>query len=751
MHYFLLVISILCLLLPGISVAGDPEFIGPDTDSAGSFFLASFFDLRDRESFIQVSHNGSSDQTVHVQIFTINDNCRENDFFDTLTPNDTHVYNMREIITNNGNPSGVLLSDGDYGFVVITAFDDTTQFIEDEFTLFGNFRIVDNSGYEYRTNSHMVSVSEDSENVFNSGQITRLNFNNEDGVTLSDIIGFKVTEAEAGFDFEVSADPLDTYTAWDVDIYDEHETPFSCRNVITACIDQDSPRLAELLDDSGQAAVASAEYGINNTITHSKGSPLLCPGNNIGKGVVTLTPLQSIFSGSEFQESIIVGLNNGNGRGSMDFASQDTVLLENELFVNGQARPVECAELRESLREFGNRVRRTSVNPETGDTMNYLVVGNENAEEAILFIPGTNLVIPDWPLHLFTNNKTSPILVPQFPKAENSLCSEYLLIFVDFPGVAGSTIGSTLSFSSVSSDIAEVINDVNANFKVEFEKLHLFGWSLGSLTALRFAEDNPDNFPLGTLFLSGTKPGGGANGNQAGCASEAFELVKTEQNPLLQLNLLTLMFPYENQTAFNGLTDPCSTLNSMTFEPNVTLAPCQVQGNCNTTPCTQEEMCGRALELFTANNGEGSFWSGGVPNNVYIQERDMVESYNECECLPDTDSCSCPNASLVPADGGVCACDLMAANNAVCGPPDMLETIGCSVLSSAEGMVVFNGKEDLFIQWLFGQSLVDGYNDLQSGFATLINYDDETGMQAGHALPLQAPAWMQDHIFNQLN
>lgn len=211
------------------------------------------------------------------------------------------------------------------------------------------------------------------------------------------------------------------------------------------------------------------------------------------------------------------------------------------------------------------------------------------------------------------------------------------------------------------------------------------------------------------------------------------------------------MFPYENQTAFNGLTDPCSTINTMTFEPNVTLAPCQVQGNCDTTPCTQEEMCGRALELFTANNGKGSFWSGGVPNNVYIQERDMVESYNECECLPDTDSCSCPDASLVPADGGVCACDLMAANNAVCGPPDMAETIGCSVLSSAEGMVVFNGKEDLFIQWLFGQSLVDGYNDLQSGFATLINYDDETGIQAGHALPLQAPAWMQDHIFNQLN
>jgi len=753
MYKLLSLILFLIFLSPGISYSGSPDLFSPDTDAAGSYFLASFFDLRDRESFIQVTHKGSTSQTVHVQVFTINDNCRENNFFDTFTPNDTHVYNMRNILTNNGNSSGIVLNDGDYGFVVVTAFDDTIQFIDEQFTLLGNFRIVDDQGYEYRTNSHMVSISEDSPAVFNSGLISKFNFNNEEGVILSDIIGFKVTEAEAGFDFEVSADPLDTYTAWDVDIYDENETPFSCRNVITACVDEDSPRLEELLEDSGEAAVASAEYGINNAITHSKGSPLLCPGNNIGKGVVTLTPLQSVFTGSQFEESVLVGLNNGNGRGSMDFAIKDSVLLENESFINGQARPVACRDLRDSLREFGNRVRSTGVNPETGDTMNYLVVGNDNAEEAIIFIPGTNSIIPDWPLHLFTNVDSSPRITQQFPRADNSLCSEYLLIFVDFPGVAGSTLGDTLSFSTVSKDIAEVVNDVNINFDIDIETFHLFGWSLGSLTALRFAEDNPDNINLGTLFLSGTKPGGGANGNQAGCATAAFDLVRTEQNALLQLNLLRLMFPYENQTAFDGLTDPCSTLNNMTFEPNVTLAPCQVKGDCDTTPCSQEEMCGRILELFTDNRDNKSFWSGGVPNGVYNDERDMVESYNECECFPGTESCTCPNIQppLNTADGGVCACDLVAANDAVCGPPNMAETVGCSVLSSAEGMVVFNGREDLFIQWLFGQSLVDGYNDLQSGFATLINYDDDTGIQAGHALPLQAPAWMQDHIFEQLN
>ena len=174
----------------------------------------------------------------------------------------------------------------------------------------------------------------------------------------------------------------------------------------------------------------------------------------------------------------------------------------------------------------------------------FFLITNENAQEAIIFIPGTNSIIPDWPLHLFTNIDSSPRITQEFPRAENSLCSEYLLIFVDFPGVANSTRGDTLTFSTVSSDIAEVIDDITTNFNVDIEKFHLFGWSLGTLTSLRFAEENPNGIQLGTLFLSGTKPGGGADGNQAGCATEAFKLVETEQNPLLQLNLLRLMFPY---------------------------------------------------------------------------------------------------------------------------------------------------------------------------------------------------------------
>ena len=95
------------------------------------------------------------------------------------------------------------------------------------------------------------------------------------------------------------------------------------RNIIFSCVDQDNPRLEELLEaaaDEGHSAnVASFEYGINEAIPHSKGGELLCPNNVIGEGFALLTVLfqfDNIDSGPFFAG--YVGLNNGNGRGSMD-------------------------------------------------------------------------------------------------------------------------------------------------------------------------------------------------------------------------------------------------------------------------------------------------------------------------------------------------------------------------------------------------------------------------------------------------
>lgn len=166
-----------------------PPFQGPETDT-GSYILVSVFDLRDRESFVQVTNTSGAPVTTHVQIFTANGNCRENDFFDTYTGNDSHVYNMSDIQTNIGTPSGVVLNDGDYGMVVVTA---TAGGVIDEtfLNLIGNFRIDDDAGYEYRTNSAAFSAT-----AFNPASIVTANFSTEGGITQGDIFTVTLSNTE---------------------------------------------------------------------------------------------------------------------------------------------------------------------------------------------------------------------------------------------------------------------------------------------------------------------------------------------------------------------------------------------------------------------------------------------------------------------------------------------------------------------------------------------------------------------------
>ena len=155
----------------------------PHTDS-NFFQLVGFFDLRERESFIQITNTDSDPggMIIHIQIFNVNDLCNENNFFDAYTPNDTHVYNLRDILTNDGNPSGVVLPSDAYGIVIAT--DTATDFLNPG--LIGNLRILDSSGYEYRTNMQgtgNIDFQESAESIFT------FNFNTVSGVTLYDVVG----------------------------------------------------------------------------------------------------------------------------------------------------------------------------------------------------------------------------------------------------------------------------------------------------------------------------------------------------------------------------------------------------------------------------------------------------------------------------------------------------------------------------------------------------------------------------------
>jgi len=313
---------ILVLLTTAQSFSGSAyDNLESDSSLQGLF---GFFDLRERETFIQVTNTNTLGNNIHIQIFDVSNNCNENDFFDTYTVNDTHVYNLRDIKTNDGNDSGVVLPDGAYG--VFVAYGEFADVRIERDSLIGSLRILDNNGYEYRTNIQGPPIFDFDGGPFE--EFATFNFNSRGGVTLSDIVTINTKRNDSTQTADI-ATVLDEWTTLDVNIFDINENAFSCRKVISSCINKESPLYEGLLEEAadrqsggcsgGQcaASVADIEYGINNAIPHSKGGELLCPGNNISEGFVRLEYIGK-GSGGENEVVVYVGLNNGNGRGSMD-------------------------------------------------------------------------------------------------------------------------------------------------------------------------------------------------------------------------------------------------------------------------------------------------------------------------------------------------------------------------------------------------------------------------------------------------
>ena len=115
---------------------------------------------------------------------------------------------------------------------------------------------------------------------------------------------------------------MNHFNILNIDLFDLNENIFSCRDVIISCVNENSTLLDQLIetaneDANGSATVASAEYGINDAIPHSKGGELLCPGNNISQGIVRMENLASEADDPD-DFALWIGLNNGNGRGSME-------------------------------------------------------------------------------------------------------------------------------------------------------------------------------------------------------------------------------------------------------------------------------------------------------------------------------------------------------------------------------------------------------------------------------------------------
>lgn len=308
------------------------EFMTTDFDDEEAY---AYYDLRNRKTYVQVSANnsetlnGNSTACVHIQIFQQDKGCAELNFEDELTRNDTVIYDMDNLIRNDGSQVAANLDDDSYGYVAISAYDcDDRGNEENHQVLLGNVRIIDDAGYEYRMNlitddnndaGHFIQLGGNEPPTLETNII--IPFNTVDGAKYADIVGFVLDDDRslngliAGDDDDDVEDMVyneEVGVTFSVFQFDEDEEPISCDQKTIGC---------------GPNVVMN--YGINEDYLNSRGGPLLCEGASLNPGqthgyisledVSFLSPLdvgQTERIGFEFV--CLVGLNNGDGTGSMD-------------------------------------------------------------------------------------------------------------------------------------------------------------------------------------------------------------------------------------------------------------------------------------------------------------------------------------------------------------------------------------------------------------------------------------------------
>lgn len=252
-----------------------------------SYQLFYYFDLRDRDSYIQVTNNDNASVNLHIQIFQTNNFCNENDFFDEYTQDDTHIYNMSNIMSNDSNPTGVVLPVNAYGFVAITVMDGVGGLSVNNPVLSGNFRIVDDNGYEYRSvaASYPVIDTTSTVNVFG------FNFSPAGTNTFADVIGIAVDNTGAG---SPNVEAFGVDATFNLAIFNQNEIVESCVPETFSC---------------------ASNIGLNSVISNSKGAiETLCSATPFNEGHMRLnlsTSTADFFVG-------FIGLNNGTNRGGME-------------------------------------------------------------------------------------------------------------------------------------------------------------------------------------------------------------------------------------------------------------------------------------------------------------------------------------------------------------------------------------------------------------------------------------------------
>lgn len=296
------------LVIPMQAMAGDFGFDPIDQTDTGVDRLIYYYDTVGRQTYIQVTNTSDEFVGIHVQAFEAEDGCRETDFFWCLTPGDTEIWNVEAL------PSTADLSESN-GFISVS-LDPFIDCGSVNNALIGMFRIIDDLGYEYRTNA----ASSEDFTAFSS-DYNVLNFNDVNGNNLSDVVGITYIAVDTN---QVFASPLigslfGNFDFPQIFIFDDNENPTSC-----------SPTLFTCSDIPG----AEINKGIDNSIPNSQDFSLIC---NTSKLDGNLEPVDSGWLFLPFinfvcfqadgdpaecpEEPFFVGflgINNGDGTGSMD-------------------------------------------------------------------------------------------------------------------------------------------------------------------------------------------------------------------------------------------------------------------------------------------------------------------------------------------------------------------------------------------------------------------------------------------------
>jgi len=319
--YFLVLAFLLLVPMQAFAGSSLNNFYDPiDNTDTGADRLIYYYDQLGRETFVQVTNTSDSFVEIHVQVFEADDFCNEIDFLYNLTPGETVVFDMANL---PGSPD---LTDS-YGIVGITVLDS-----EFSSPLIGSFRIIDSEGYEYRTNA----ASTEGEFEFTPGEFwNALNFNNVNDPAFSDVVGITYVSLPDG---NIYASPgvgtqFGTGGEDQILIFDHQENLNSCSPVTFAC----DPTLIN--------------RGIDNSVPNTQGFDRICNTSKlegddlpVDSGWLLLPFIGNIclddavsgggtgsFEGECAFPTYFVGflgLNNGDGTGSMDSWISEPDFLE---------------------------------------------------------------------------------------------------------------------------------------------------------------------------------------------------------------------------------------------------------------------------------------------------------------------------------------------------------------------------------------------------------------------------------------